>query len=340
MRMFGFKSIDIENDSKERFILAFAFTLLALIALFICFALHINNPFWAAISVFALSATSSTPILYKFWRRFVGTVVGAILAVIFVLLFANGGFFALILLICLSAVIFYFSKRLSENYLLLFIAVHLVFLGSAMIIDPSISYSLVEERILTNSIGSALITLFTLIVFQLNGYKKPIIKPYQKSEALYYAINISLSTFFAILIWLAFNIPGGVINIAITIIVIAEINYDQILIKSANRFFGCIIGVICGLSALILSSYSLVLLFIIFVITCTCFIYYHLHHPKHGYAGLQAAVAFSITAFPTLYPATSFVDGLYRAIGIFLGICIVSVIHFIHVHIIRKIIGN
>ena len=140
----------------------------------------------------------------------------------------------------------------------------------------------------------------------------------------------------AIIVWETLKIPGGSLNMVICLITIAGINNSGSLLKGKQRFYGCVFGVCSGVIAIFLSSVSIIIFFISFFCFATLFIYYGLVHKSYKYAGLQAAVAICITCFPNDSMRMVIEDGLYRALGIMLGVIIINIVFIIFRHIFNK----
>ncbi|MDE4963806.1 FUSC family protein, partial [Francisella tularensis subsp. holarctica] len=76
-----------------------------------------------------------------------------------------------------------------------------------------------------------------------------------------------------------------------------EINKTVLIFQ--RRFFGCLLGVSCGIACFVISSYLPILIFPLFIVFSTIFMYFALLHPLYGYAYEQANRAFMIVCFPT-----------------------------------------
>jgi uncharacterized membrane protein YccC len=64
-------------------------TLSALIALFVAFTFNLDEPKWALLTVFIVAQPQSGLVLAKSFYRIIGTLIGAVVALVFVALFAQ-----------------------------------------------------------------------------------------------------------------------------------------------------------------------------------------------------------------------------------------------------------
>ncbi|UTW41954.1 FUSC family protein [bacterium SCSIO 12844] len=328
--MSGFKELLFKEHSFVNLIVAYRTAFAALVAIIITFYLHIGLSFWAPIAAFAIAANVQEGIVYKSWRRILGTLTGCFAALGFVLIVPPLVWGSVIILILISFMGFYLSKKTTEFYFLLFIVVHMIIIGTSFILSPGDGLMIAKDRIFTNIIGVLCIVIIQLAFFPIKkANKKPQFKIQSTYHALRYALFISISIILAIYLWQLFDIPGGILNMAITILAITQLDSGETVLKGSQRLIGCLIGILFGSLLIFIATYGLFYLLLGFFLISGFFIYYHFQHHKHGYGGLQAAIALSITAFPSLGPTTVITDGLLRALGILIGILITSLMHFI-----------
>ncbi|MDE4972038.1 FUSC family protein, partial [Francisella tularensis subsp. holarctica] len=83
-------------------------------------------------------------------------------------------------------------------------------------------------------------------------------------------------------------------------------------------FFGCLLVFSCGIACIVISSYLPILIFPLFKVISTIFMYFALLHPLYGYANEQANRALMIVCFHTKLEIFSFDDCAYIALGIFI----------------------
>ncbi|MED7788076.1 FUSC family protein [Francisella sp. 19X1-34] len=130
----------------------------------------------------------------------------------------------------------------------------------------------------------------------------------------------------SIIIWEVFKVPGGTLNMIISLITIAGINNSGSLRKGSQRFWGCVIEVCVGMIIMVLSSINIILLLIGYFCFSTFFLYYYFSHKCNQYAGVQAAGALCITCFPSDSMQVVISLGFYRALGIMLGVIIINLV--------------
>ncbi|MDE4953056.1 FUSC family protein, partial [Francisella tularensis subsp. holarctica] len=94
--------------------------------------------------------------------------------------------------------------------------------------------------------------------------------------ALLNVTRIFIEMSFAVLFWMFVNIPGGSINMIITIVVISVSEINKTVLIFHRRFFGCLLGVSCGIACIVISSYLQILIFPLFIVFSTIFMYFAL----------------------------------------------------------------
>lgn len=311
-------------------------SIVCLISIFTCIALHVENPFWAAPAVLAIVSPNYNVIIYKAPRRLLATIVGSLVAIFIVLAFSNYPFLTLIIVLFLGATVLYLSKITSENYFGLFLGVHILFLGIALVFDPAEGYGVAENRLIANIISIVITLIVFSFIYKLPKGSKVNPKKSSKEDGILYTFILIVSIILAVIIWEIFKVPGGSLNMIISIITIAGINDSSSLLKGKQRLFGCLIGVCAAFVVIALSSISMVLFFISCFCFLTIFSYYNLSHKKHTYAGIQAVMGLVIICFPNASMEISVSDGLYRALGVFLGVIIVYFVFRISKYVLGK----
>lgn len=299
-------------------------TIVCLLSIFICIGLHVENPFWAAPAVLAIISPNLNVILYKAPRRLLATFIGSLIAIFIVLTFSNYPFLTLIIVLCLGAIVLYLSKITTENYFDLFLAVHILFLGIALVFDPAEGYSVAENRLIANIIGITITCIVFSFIYKLPKGAQVSPKKSSSREGVSYTSILMISIILAVIVWEIFKVPGGSLNMIISIITIAGMNDSSSLLKGKQRLFGCLVGVCAALIAIGLSSISMIMFFISCFCFLTIFSYYNLSHEKHTYGGIQAAMGFVVMCFPNASMEISVSGGFYRALGVFLGVVIVD----------------
>ncbi|WP_191092577.1 FUSC family protein [Francisella sp. SYW-9] len=300
--------------------------ILCLISIFTCIALHVENPFWAAPPVLAVVSPNLNVIIYKAPRRLLGTIIGSLVAFFIVITFSNVPFFALIIVLFIGAIILYLSKVTTENYLGLFLSIHILFLGIALVFDPTMGYKVAEDRLIANVIGIVLTCIVFYFIYRVPRGAKVSPNRLSKQESLLYVFTLITSIILAVVVWEIFKVPGGSLNMIISIITIAGINDSSSLLKGKQRLFGCLFGICAAFISIALSTISIVL----FLLSCFCFLvifsYYNLSHKKHTYGGIQAVMGLVIMCFPHASMEISVSEGFYRALGVLLGVIIVDLV--------------
>ncbi|QXF41723.1 FUSC family protein [Francisella tularensis] len=326
--MYGSKFYDIKKeDSLEVLLIAIVMSVSGTIAIIINDALNFDYPFWAATAAIVIFSTGSSLTLYKTWRRIVATIIGSIIGLYLSILLVEFSFVGVMIIFIIGSIFLFLSKTYpKEGYFLLFIGLHISFIGAGCIVEPANAFYLTEYRILTNTVGVLCTLVFVLLLPIKKGKEFSPAPPMSNKDALLNVTRIFIAMSLAVLFWMFVNIPGGSINMIITIVVISGIEINKTVLIFHRRFFGCLLGVSCGIACIVISSYLPILIFPLFIVFSTIFMYFALLHPLYGYAYEQANRAFMIVCFPTKLELFSFDDGAYRALGIFIALFILLLI--------------
>ncbi|MBK2105532.1 FUSC family protein [Francisella philomiragia] len=326
--MYGSKFYDIKKEeSLEILLISIVISICGVVAIIINDALNFDYPFWAATAAIVIFSTGSSLTIYKSWRRVVATIIGSIIGLYLSILFVEFSFVGILIIFLIGAIFLFFSKIYpQEGYFLLFIGLHISFIGAGCIVEPTNAFYLTEYRILTNIVGVLCALIFVLILPIKKGKSFSPATPLSDQNALLNTTRIFIAMSLAVLFWMFVNVPGGSINMIITIVIISGVEINKTVLVFHRRFFGCLLGVSCGIACIVISSYLPIVIFPLFILSSTIFTYFALQHPLYGYAYEQANRAFMIVCFPTKLEFFSFSDGAYRALGIFIALFILLLI--------------
>ncbi len=326
--MYGSKFYDIKKEeSLEVLLVALVMSVSGTIAVIINDALGFDYPFWAATAAIHIFSIGASLTIYKTWRRIIGTIIGSTIGLYLSALLVDFSFVGVLIIFIIGAIFLYLSKIYTqEGYFLLFIGLHISFIGAGCIVEPTNAFDLTEYRILTNIVGVLCTWIIVLILPIKKGKTFSPATPLSNKDALLSVTRIFIAMSLAVLFWMFINTPGGSMNMIITIIIISGVEINKTVLTFHRRFFGCLLGVSCGIACIVISSYLPLLIFPLFILFSTIFMYFALQHPLYGYAYEQANRAFMIVCFPTKLEFFSFNDGAYRALGIFIALFILLLI--------------
>ncbi|WP_150467797.1 FUSC family protein [Francisella sp. SYW-9] len=322
--MYGSKVFNIQKkDSQEVLFIATVVSICGAIAVIVNDALDFDYPFWAATAAIVIWSNGTTITIYKAWRRLFATIIGSTIGLCLSVALINLSFVGIAIIFIVGSFFLYLSRIYTqETYFLLFIGLHISFIGASCIADPTMAFHLAEYRTLSNVVGIFCALAFIALLPINKGKDFTPAVPLSNKHALLSAVRMFFAMNLSVIFWMSINIPGGSINMIITIIAISGVEINKTVATFHRRFWGCLLGVVCGISCIVISSFFAILIFPLFVVFSTIFLYFTLQHPSYGYGYEQANRAFMMVCFPTSFEAFNFFDGTERALGIFVALFI------------------
>ncbi len=310
--------------------LAFRTALASVLSMVVAMKLHLDNPYWAAITAVAIIQPDIPSSLLRSIDRCLGTIAGAAVGYFGAHFVADHFIFQII---CASAVIFgiYGMERSSHGYAVLLGAVTVILVMFGALEKPEAALNLSVYRSLEIMVGVSVAYLVELALAPPAEAAPPLPKPGIFSSPideslLVTAITGGIATASIPVIWNALELPG-LGQTPITAFVILVATRREPAWTALNRVAGCIMGGIYGLLCMRLVGDNilawLILLFAGLYVSC---------HIKHGmgeaaYSGHQAAVAVIMSMVQGLAPSPDILPAINRLVGIIGGIVVVVAAH-------------
>jgi uncharacterized membrane protein YccC len=305
---------------------AFRAALASILSMLAAMMLHLDKPYWAAITAVSIVLPDIASTLARSVDRCLGTIAGAIVGYLGAHFVADHLVFQFIIA---AAVAFgvYGMERSAHGYAVLLGAVTVVLVMFGSLQTPEAALNLSVYRALEIMVGVGVSYLVELALAQpsepQSAQSKPGIFDAPIDEGLLaIALTGGIATASIPIIWEWLQLPG-LDQTPITAFVILLSMRREPAWTAINRIAGCVIGGIYGLLCMRLVGSDmaawLVLLFVGLYVTC---------HVKNGardaaYGGHQAAIAIIMSMVQGLAPSPDILPAINRLVGIVGGIVVV-----------------
>jgi uncharacterized membrane protein YccC len=315
--------------------------LATVLATLLAFALHLDNPWWAAITGVVLVQPNAAATLSRSVDRVIGTAIGAAIGFVGSATIADHLLFLALVAGCTGLVI-YAQERAQHGYAFLLggITVVLVMFGS--LAQPGAALHLAVYRALEIFVGVIVAcavdyALAEPAALDATPARPGIWTPPLDRELASIAVAGGIAIALIPLIWEALDLPG-LGQTPITAFVILTAMRQEPAWKGLTRLAGCLAGAVWGLTAMHLAGGAflpwLAMLFVGLYVAAQIF---------HGggdasYVGTQAGIAIAVAMIQGQGPSADIVPAVNRLIGIFGGVLVVSVCHPLLAPPIRRLI--
>jgi uncharacterized membrane protein YccC len=330
-------SVDVSfNDPIAR--VATASMIAVVSAVTIANAMHLDDPWWAAISGYVSMQRTAPASLQRALLRVVGTIVGAALG-LFALRWVAYDMFACCLVIFAVATISIIGSNVSRYayaWLLIIVTFGLVALPS--LDAPAGAPALAVNRFLEVIVGSGTGVLVAMLLEPSPTMAAPVAlgwsglfgrKLYVTLHSMRWALAIALLP----LLWRIFNLTGmsqsAVTLVAILATPVATDLHDtnrQLLVKGVQRLLGCAIGGVVGLALIGLGIDSLLPWLVSLAVPVWFCAYIQNGTHSATYVGAQAGFVLIVTLIQGHGPPISMTPGIDRLVGIFCGLFVLMMV--------------
>lgn len=294
--------------------------------------LHLEDPYWAAISAWVVSNRDTDALVRKAYYRVVATIAGTVLGYVVAIQIegsAPAQVAALVLAIALGTYLRH-TSRYSYAWLLgtgTFTLVLLLSIQAPAELASFAHYRCLE--VITGVLAAAVVTLALSPEARVPGFADPlpvpVLDPAQRDRVERVALAGGISVALLPPMWTLFDLPS-MVAVAFTIVVLLEPDLATSRRKATLRLLGNVVGGLAGLAVAALSIevfwlWSLVL--IAGIMTAA-----RLHHSDepHAYAGFQAGLAFIFATVTGPGPTDDIVPVLERVMGVTVGLVLVMVV--------------
>jgi uncharacterized membrane protein YccC len=296
------------------------------------FALHLDNPWWAAISAWVISNPDKSAAWQKAIMRICGTLVGCVLGYQVAVFLVAKPVLQAFCFFLLGSGATYMRFRSRFGYAWLIGAVAALLLMSTSLSTPESLYSFAHYRAYEIACGvvSGLIcdAVFTFLLKrkddppaldQKSAAPKPGVAG--KDQLLGAALVGGLTAFVIPLLWSWLNLPSLAQSL-ITVLVLMDPNVETFKFKGAQRIIGCFLGGAAGLLGMLMTVESLSLWSVIFILGIVGFSRLHLSDSRWAYTGTQGGLAFIIAIVTGNGPPDTILPAINRICGVLLGLAV------------------
>ncbi|WP_374545709.1 FUSC family protein [Rhodoblastus sp.] len=306
--------------------LAFRTALSSVLAMIVAMALHLDNPYWAAITAVAIVQPDMSSTLGRSVDRCLGTIAGAAVGYFGAHFVADHLIFQLIVA---SAVAFgvYGMERSAHGYAVLLGSVTVILVMFGALEAPDAALRLAVYRSLEIMVGVGVAFLVELVVSPPSESapfpdRPGIFAPPLDEGLLTIAITGGLATASIPVIWEALQLPG-LGQTPITAFVILVAMRREPVLTALNRLAGCVMGGLYGLFCMHFVDDNILLWLVLLFAGL-----YVASHVKHGggdaaYSGHQAGVAVILSMVEGLAPSPDILPAINRLVGIIGGMVVV-----------------
>jgi uncharacterized membrane protein YccC len=294
------------------------------------FALHLDNPWWAAMSAWVISNPDRSALWEKGVMRILGTTAGCVLGYELATNLEGRPVAQAIAFFFLGAGACYMRFRSRFGYAWLIGVLAAILLMSLSLNGTGSLYFFANYRAFEIVCGVVSATLCHGILGVMLGVegappvagepKKPAAVGDQK-ELLSVALVGGLTTVIIPIIWSWFNLPSLAQSL-VTVLVLVNPNLEGTRFTGLQRILGCLFGGSVGLFASLFASQSMILWSVIFILGMAGFSRLHFSGTRWAYTGTQGGIGFIFALVTGNGPPDTVVPVVNRIAGIMLGVFI------------------
>jgi uncharacterized membrane protein YccC len=306
------------------------------LAALLAFALHLDNPWWAAISAWVVANPERQALLDKAGNRILGTVVGCVMSYWLTTWVESRPLLQVAAMCLIAGVGIYGRFRSQQSYAWIIGAVGALAILSTSLETPGEIFQIAVFRACEVICGVIAVTFVELLVYRTRPpvdaepgpAKKANAPTMDRSSALRLATIGGVSMIVILILWLWLNLPS-LPQIVITCLVVLDRDGASTHFRGLQRILGCLAGGACGLLTVSLGPDSFLIWSVILI--GGVFLFSLIHHggSRWAYVGTQGGVAFILALVTgpgppdSIVPAVNRIAGMLCGVGILLGICFV-----------------
>jgi uncharacterized membrane protein YccC len=296
-------------------------------AMLVALFLHLDNPWWAAITGVVLVQGDVAATLSRSLDRVIGTTIGAVIGYIGAATIADHALFLVLSASCVGFVV-YAQERAEHSYAFLLGGITIVLILFGSLADPSTALHLAFFRAFEIYVGVATVCAVDAVLAEPADAAVVAPKPGVWTRPIDHelaaiAVTGGLAVALIPLIWETLQLPG-LGQTPITAFVILTAIRQEPGWRALTRVVGCFLGGIYGLAAMHFVGDSflpwIVALFV------GLFVFGQITHGKGdaSYVGLQAGIAIVVSMILGQGPSFDITPALNRLVGVFGGVTVVA----------------
>jgi uncharacterized membrane protein YccC len=296
------------------------------------FALHLDDPWWAAISAWVISSPDKSAFWQKGLMRICGTILGCALGYLIATFLVGQPVPQAICFFLLGFGATYMRFRSRFGYAWTIGGVAALLLMAVSLNTPESLYSFAFYRAyeIICGVTAAMISdaIFALILRLDGGLPAAGPKPVpaktigaSQKQLFGPALVGGLTAFLIPLLWSLFNLPSLPQSL-VTVLVVLDPNLEAIQFRGLQRIIGCLLGGTVGLIGSLITVESVSLWSGIFLLGIAGFSRLHLSDSRWAYTGTQGGLALIIALVTGSGPPDTIIPVINRIGGIVIGVTV------------------
>jgi uncharacterized membrane protein YccC len=291
------------------------------------FALHLENPWWAAISAWIIANTDRSAALQKGILRIFGTILGCVIGLQLTGFLVGEAVGQILVLFLLGFVMNYMKSAGAFGYAWVVGSVATLLLVSASITSTSSLVDVAFYRAAEISCG-VLSAFVTDLFLRLGASAKTASKPsgratttVSEEDRVLISLAGGLSAVGIPVLWLAFNLPELTQSL-MTALITLDRDFTQTRIRGSLRLLGCVAGGILGLLFVSLGVNSFLWWSVALIFGLALFAGLHLSDSPWAYVGTQGGIAYIMSLVTGNGPPNSLAPAANRLGGMMFGVLV------------------
>ncbi|WP_392560098.1 FUSC family protein [Orbus mooreae] len=334
------QQFNYKNITLARFIDEFEVILSVFLAIFLAHQMNATNVGWAAFSGYMVMRSHVIDTLIRGSLRFLGTIIGALLAYITAYFFGDGLFFITLAMALTAGVALYFAITSKYNYAWLFFGITYIMVSVDALGNP---FSQVQTFVTTRLVEVFAGITASMIVSLISNLVKPKLKlkpakvglsnvakfsmceKYTIIHSLRAMISLATLPFLEHFFDLQYLAQTAITCFVVLTVPLSSINNAKVVSKrNFHRFLGCLSG---GMLALLfLPFYQINLLIAGLILAFGILIGRQIENSgqSFSYIGTQFVLVYLVVMVPDSLASTSVEPGIARLLGVVIGIILVE----------------
>ena len=291
------------------------------------FALHLENPWWAAISAWIIGNIDRSALLQKGILRIFGTILGCVIGLQLTGFLVGEAVGQILVLFLLGFVMNYMKSAGAFGYAWVVGSVATLLLVSASITSTSSLVDVAFYRAAEISCG--VLSVFVTDLFLRYGTSVKTAskssgkatQPVSQEDRILVSLAGGLSAVCIPVLWLALNLPELTQSL-VTALITLDRDFTHTRIRGSLRLLGCVAGGALGLLFVSLGANSFLWWSLALIFGLALFAGLHLSDSSWAYVGTQGGIAYIMSLITGNGPPNSLAPVTNRLGGMMFGVLV------------------
>jgi len=312
------------------------------LAALLAFALHLDNPWWAAISAWVVANPERHALLEKAANRILGTVIGCVTSYWLTQWVESRPVLQAAAMCAVGAIGVYGRFRSAQSYAWVIGAVGALVILSTSLETPRLIFHVALFRACEVICGVIAVTFMELLLYRTNSpvdsktapakrTNKAIAPAMDRPAALRLATIGGVSMLVILILWSWLNLPS-LTQIIVSCLVVLDRDGASTHFRGLQRILGCLAGGAFGLLTVRLGPDSFLIWSVILIAGVFLFSLVHHGGSRWAYVGTQGGVAFILALVTGVGPPDSIMPAVNRIAGMLCGVGILLCVCFVFGH--------